>query len=497
MLYDMLADTADAYPNNIAIAAGDRQLAYAALRDQVDAFADDLMTLGLTPGQPAILLLPNGVELAVATFAIARLGGIVVPLNTAFGSDELGLYLADSGAELLITTTALAERHVGLLDQVEQRCRVITEVLQTRDARTRASAAEVAPTAPVLYQYSSGSTGTPKRVVRSHENLLAEADAYRARVAVTADDRILCAVPMFHSHGFGNGLLAAVRAGATLLVLPTFTREGAMEALLGQRATIFPGVPFMFSILADSAAIAAVALPHLRLAFSAGAPLSAKVHRGFRDKFGVPVRQLYGSTETGAVAINLGATDGEQWASVGRPLPGIEVKLVDDDGVPVPPGADGEILIRGKQMTAGYAGHEDLNAQVFRDGWFHTGDLASADGDGNLFLHGRKTAFINVGANKVDPAEIEAALAAHPRVREAVVVGIPGPYGDELVKAVVVADAPLNEAAVKAWCGDRLAGFKVPRVVELRDEIPRSPLGKILKKYLVQPPEPPQESKVQ
>lgn len=498
MLYDMLVATTKQHPNKIAIHAESGELSFSALLTQVNGFADDLLAQGIKPGAPVMLMLPNGPEFAVAVFASAKVGAIIAPLNTAVESTELAYYLQDSQPQVLIGTQALVARHHELIAKHVPDCQVVTRVplteADTSETGECATVVEsdsitpdpVAPDGIVLYQYSSGSTGKPKRVMRSHANLVHEANSYVATADVTPEDCILCVVPMFHAHGFGNGLLAAVCAGATLVIQAAFNRERVMAALIEQRITIFPGVPFIFSILADSSSIEPVRLADLRLAFTAGAPLSHKIFSAFHEKFGVQLRQLYGSTETGSIAVNLGSVDGERWASVGKAMQDVEISIIGEAGQTKPADEVGEIVVRSAAMTAGYAGLPEVNQETFRDGCFWSGDLGRLDTEGNLFITGRKKLFINVGANKVDPGEVEAVLNTHPAIQESVVLGTPGAYGDEVVKAVLVANSELavEPEAVKAWLRDKIAGFKVPRVIEFRDEIPRSPLGKILRKNL-------------
>jgi long-chain acyl-CoA synthetase len=257
-----------------------------------------------------------------------------------------------------------------------------------------------------------------------------------------------------------------------------------MTVLKTKGITIFPGLPFIFSILADSNSITKVELTDLKLAFTAGAPLSQKIFEGFKNKFGVPLRQLYGSTETGSISINLGKTDDGLWESVGKPMHGVTVMIMSEEGQLLPPCNIGEVVVHSAAMTHGYAGSVEVNREAFRDGYFWSGDLGKLDSDGNLFITGRKKQFINVGANKVDPKEIEELLNTHPSIQESVVLGIPGLYGDEIVKAVLVLNEKLDAEIVKDWLRGKIADFKIPRVIEFRQEIPRSPLGKILRKHL-------------
>ena len=484
MLYEMLVSAASESPGREAVEAHGTAVSYGELRAAVDGFASKLGALGFGKGDPVLVLLPNGAEFVIAVFAAAKLGGIVVPVNLSFQINELKFYLQDSGARAVVTTAKLASRHGALIQDVNPGCHIVTSIPRPDSAPLEAAAARASIDGDVLYQYSSGSTGTPKRVVRSQANLVEEADNYTHTVKLTREDRILAVVPMFHAHGFGNCLLATIRAGATLYTLESFNRQQVIDALVDKDITVFPGVPFMFSILADSPSIAAARLPALRLAFSAGAPLADKTFERFLHKFGVPVRQLYGSTETGSVAINMGRTAGDLWSSVGQAIHHVEVKIVDDDGQPAGVDQTGEIIIRSQAMTRGYANLEEVNRQSFRDGYFWSGDLGRLDRDGRLFISGRKTLFINVGGNKVDPAQIEALIDEHPAVAESVVLGVGGGHSQEIIKAVVVCKQACDAEQIRVWCRGKVADFKVPRIVEFRAEIPRSPLGKILRKYL-------------
>ncbi len=460
-------------------------LTWQALEGAIASFAAQLSGLSVGAGSCVVVLVPNGAEFVIATFAIARLGAIAVPLNPLFQPGEIAYYLRDSAAHAVVTTPSQAEALRGMIGTERPDCVVVTSV--PRGGSSSGDVGDVPavdPDADVLYQYSSGSTGTPKRVMRTQRQLVTEALGVTATTGVTPDDRILAVVPLFHAHGFGNGMLAAVATGATLHLLPAFKRGAVLKALTDQRITIFPAVPFMFGMLADSPSIAGESLPDLRLAFSAGAPLERKTFAQFRDKFGVSVRQLYGSTETGAVAINLGDVDGERCASIGQPVEGVEIRVVDDEGRDCGPGVEGEIVIRSHAMTRGYANLPEVNRESFRDGAFWTGDLGHADAEGYLFITGRKRLFINAGGNKVDPGQVEAVIAEHDAVAECVVVGVRGEYGQEIIKAVVVPHREVGPEEIRDWCRGRLAEFRVPRIVEFRPEIPRSPLGKILRKYL-------------
>jgi long-chain acyl-CoA synthetase len=248
--------------------------------------------------------------------------------------------------------------------------------------------------------------------------------------------------------------------------------------------TVFPGVPFNFRLMAE--APTGGDLSSLRLAFSAGTALPRQSFEAFGERFGVLVRQLYGSTETGFMTANLDPDPVGTFESVGTPAGDVEIRIVDEEGDPVSTGVEGEVTISSPAMTDGYSDMEELNREAFRDGYFHTGDLGRLDDEGRLYLTGRKKLLIEVGGYKIDPIEVQDVVVAHPKVREAVVVGAEGRVeGEEIVKAVVVPAEDVNDREVMEFCRERLANFKVPQIVEFREEIPKSPLGKVLRKYLV------------
>jgi long-chain acyl-CoA synthetase len=325
-------------------------------------------------------------------------------------------------------------------------------------------------------------------VARTHGQLRGEAEYYDW-MGITAEDRIFCTIPLFHTYGMGCCMLAATRTGATLVLLEDpnpflLRRQRAMELCESERITIYPGVPFNFRLMAEAPQTAD--LSSIRLAFSAGTALPRPFFDDFLDKFGVPVRQLYGCTEAGTLTANLDEDPVASFESVGKPVDGVEVLIEDDEGQLVPPDTVGEIAVRSPGLTNGYADMPDLNRQVFRDGFFLSGDLGKVDEQGRLTITGRKKLLIEVGGYKVDPIEVEDVVIAHPKVSEAVVVGVATKVpGEEQIKAVVVPTDEIEEKELIGFCQQRLANFKVPQVVEFREEIPKSPLGKILRKYLI------------
>lgn len=321
---------------------------------------------------------------------------------------------------------------------------------------------------PALVAASSGTMARPHLVTRTHANLWWEAENFATSTGVGSDDVFLAVVPLSHAHGLGNALLAALRAGARLVLRPRFLRRQVLDVVTRERVTVFPAVPFMLRMLAATDRRRRFDLDALRLCVSAGAPLPREVFDAFRARFGVVVRQLYGLTEAGSVTCDLGPDADVDPATVGRPLGNVTVAIEDEHGHPLQPGARGEIVVRSPAVEGG-AGRP-----------LRTRDLGCLGGDGRLTITGRTSLFINTAGNKVDPAEVEAALRAHPAVADVAVFGLAAAHDEQVVAAAIVLATTATADELRAHCRERLASHKVPRVVTFRDALPRSPLGKVL-----------------
>lgn len=507
MLNNALLSIVQKYPQKTALLYGEKRVLFEQMYCDICRFTHGLSSIGIKQGDCVALLLPNCPEFIIGFYAIAKLACIVLPINPVLKEDEIKYYIKDCNAKAIITMAQQGDvcKHIiGDLGGVIQLIivdRDIEGAIYFYDLLQQQSSADVVSPphkGVVLYQFSSGSTGRPKRVVRTQENLFHEAHNFTSTVHVIPDDAILCLVPLFHAHGLGNCLLAATTSGALLAILEQPMRDGVsvevpfvsrcprvFELLQNEGITILPGVPYVFHALAETFEEEMVDLSRVRLCFSAGNFLPRQVFDAFFRRFGIPVRQLYGCTEAGSVTINLAHDVEATWNAVGQPLGMSQVFIVDEQMRELPCDQVGEIVIESLSLTDGYFNMPEVNAEVFRAGRFLTGDLGRRDAQGLLYITGRKKIFIDTGGHKVDPLEVEEVLVAHPHVLEAVVVGVESPYGGEVVKAVVVVKAVCGEDELVAYCRSRLADFKVPRIVSFIDEIPKSPLGKVLRKNLV------------
>jgi long-chain acyl-CoA synthetase len=461
---------------------GDARIGWPEVRERADRLAQGLASLGLGPGDPVALVLPNVPAFAISFFAIARLGGVVVPLNPQFKDAEFDFHFDEAGVKAIVRQ---GDAGVEVVRNGES---VSLERLMKGQSGTAEDAGS--PDAEAVFQYSSGSTGRPKRVPRTHQQLRVEADSLAATAELGPDDVVFCTIPLFHTYGMGCCLLAAVRAGATLVLAEDahpfiLKRDQVLAELERVRATVLPAVPFTFRLFAEAPGSAD--LSSLRLCISAANALPRSTYEAFERKFDVPIRQMYGCTEAGAVTLNLDDDPRATVTSAGRPLQGVEVSIVDDEGEELGVSRNGEVVVRSPAMTAGYAGMDELNAVAFREIGYFSGDRGRLDEEGRLFITGRKKLLIDVKGDKVDPIEVEDVLAVHPKVEEVVVVGVPSDVaGEERTKAVVVPRRECQERELIRYCRERLADYKVPQIIEFREEIPRNPAGKVLRKYLVE-----------
>jgi long-chain acyl-CoA synthetase len=497
LIVERLYAQAAARPQATAIVHRDERISWGELVERVERLAHGLAARGIDPGDAVGLVLRDDPWFVTCFHAVTALGAVVVPVNPAFKQAELEFCFRSAGVRGIVSD----ERTAGVCERIaagfEHPVEVITttaahgQALTLEELVERGSAQRLEPRDPdevFVYQFSSGSTGRPKRVPRTHGQIAAEAELY-ATLPIGAEDRVFSAIPLFHTWGMGACLLAPTAWGASVTILEDpnpflLKRHRALELIERERCTVFPGVPFHYQLMAEAPGEAD--LSSLRLCFSAGTALARESFDAFGEKFGVLVRQLYGSTETGFMSANMSEDPVATFASVGRPVGAVDFQVVDDDGAALAPGEAGELTVASPAMTSGYAEAAEVNAEAFAGGRFHTGDLGVLGDDGSLTIVGRKKLLIEVGGYKVDPIEVQDVVLAHPKVADAVVLGVAGEApGAELVKAVVVPAEACEERELVDFCRERLANYKVPQLVEWRDEIPKSPLGKVLRKYLV------------
>ncbi|WP_030382857.1 MULTISPECIES: long-chain-fatty-acid--CoA ligase [unclassified Streptomyces] len=500
----VLAEPAARRPHHPALVFEGREVSYAQLWHRARQYAAVLGARGVRPGDRVALLLANTPHFAMAYFGALAAGAVVVPVHALLKAEEITYVLRDSGARVLVCAggflgegTKAAEMAgvevLTVLAEEEPADRRLDLLAERAAPMDRYVPREPADAAVVLY--TSGTTGRPKGAVLTHLNLT-------MNIGVTmlspfdfhADDVLLCPLPLFHTFGQVCGMGVCFRAGATMVLMPSFDADEAVELMCRHRRMVFMGVPTMYLALLDAArARRAPGRPLLDRAYSGGSALPVKVLEEIQEVFGCPVYEGYGLTETSPVVAYNQPGLPRRPGTVGWPVWGVEVAVTAPDAEhrvePLPAGEVGEVVVRGHNVMAGYLGRPEATAEVLVDGWFRTGDLGTLDEEGCLTLVDRKKDMVVRGGYNVYPREVEEVLSRHPAIAQVAVVGVPHPrYGEEVCAVVRTAHGAEGTerlgAEIVAWSKERLAGYKYPRRVEFVDSFPLGPSGKVLKREL-------------
>ena len=486
-----LKDAAGQFPDRTALRLDDTVITYAAFDDLTARVAGWLRERGIEPGDRIGIMLPNVPAFAVLYYGVLRAGATVVPMNPLLKSREVRHYLGDSGAKIVFAwDTAAGEAAAGATESGAVAMTVTADTLgevaswpRSPEVTTRADD----DTAVILY--TSGTTGTPKGAQLTHANMRANAAVTASTLFdVTHDDVIMGCLPLFHAFGQTCALNVAVLAGAGLTLVARFDPAGALKVIERDKVSVFVGVPTMYVAMLQ-AGHGVADTSSLRLCVSGGAALPVEVLSGFTEEFGAGILEGYGLSETSPVA-SFNRADNRKPGSIGFPIDGVAMRVVDVHGADVPRGESGEIVIRGHNVMRGYWNKPDETSSAIRDGWFHSGDIGRQDEDGFFFIVDRKKDMIIRGGFNVYPREIEEVLYEHPGVLEAAVIGVPHPtHGEEVAAAVVLkpgAEASTEE--LRDYVKARVAPYKYPRHVWLLEALPKGPTGKILKRE-IQPPD--------
>jgi malonyl-CoA/methylmalonyl-CoA synthetase len=454
-------------------------LRFGELHARSNRLAHLLTRRGLQPGDRLAVYLPNRIEFVDVLLACLKLGVILVPINILYREREITHIVADARPRLVVTERAAFDSFAGLelLDVDEL----------TRDASRQPAMdvrRDIDGDLPAALVYTSGTTGRSKGAILSHNNFLANTVNLVTCWRITAADRYLAVLPLFHVHGLGNGLMTWLASGCRLRLVERFDIRRAAELFAAFSPTLFFGVPTVYVRLLELPPETAATIgAGMRLFVSGSAPLPMSVFDTFRERFGHSILERYGMSETLMNISNPYAGE-RRPGSVGVPLPGVSTRIVTPELQDIAPGEIGELLVRGPNVFAGYWGRPDATAAAFVDGWFRTGDLAERAADGYYTLRGRRTELIISGGFNIYPREIEELLSTAPGIREAVVVGVPDARRGELPIAYIVADGTVDRPALEQLCRRSLASFKVPRAFIRVDALPRTALGKVQKHLL-------------
>jgi long-chain acyl-CoA synthetase len=493
-LASILTESAEKHGDRIAVKLDDVELNYTILNEGAKRVAGLLKAKGLQPGDRVAIMLPNVPFFPAVYYGVLRLGCAVVPMNVLLKAREVQFYLEDSGAKLVFAWHGFAEAAEEGAGEAGAECVLVDpekfpQLVMEQEPVEDLADADADDTAVILY--TSGTTGQPKGAELTHANLKRNAEVSSKLVDLSHEDVALGALPLFHSFGQTCTMNAVVATGAMMTQLPRFDPAKALEIIQRDKATIFQGVPTMYNAILHSDKRDEFDTSSLRACMSGGSAMPGELMRNFEDAFDTKILEGYGLSETSPVASFNHLDPDRKPGSIGTPIEGVEMKLVDDDGNDVGEGEVGEIVVRGHNVMKGYWQREDATRAAIKDGWFYTGDMGKIDDDGYFFIVDRKKELIIRGGYNVYPREIEEVLYEHPAVQEAAVVGIANEdMGEEVAAAVVLKKGEhVTESDLRAFVKERVASYKYPRKIWFADELPKGPTGKILKREIEVPQE--------
>jgi long-chain acyl-CoA synthetase len=529
-LHELLDDAAETYPGSTATIFFNAKRSYASLLRDAKRFSAGLRSLGVKAGDRVAIDLPNCPQFVIAYFGALRIGAVVVPCNPLYTPPELRHQLADAGAETIVVLSRVYPAVKAAREGTRIRNVIVTNikeemppVLRTlftfakekKDGHRQAfagdpgaiafrkvlglkgddSAATVDPDSVAVLQYTGGTTGTSKGAMLSHRALVANAlqcKAWFGPALKDGEDAVMAVMPLFHIYGLTTVLNFAIQSGAAVVLEPALDLEHVLKDTQTHRPRLFHGAPRIYNAINNSPLATKYDLRSIRACISGSAPLLLETAKRFRELTGANLVEGYGLTEASPVTHCNPVLDPakNRIGTIGLPFPDTECRLVDIETGErdVAPGEPGELLIRGPQLMDGYYNKPEETAQTLRDGWLHTGDIATVDADGYVAIVDRKKEMIIVSGYNVYPREVEEVLAKHPAVLEGAAIGVPHPIKGEEVKAFVVMKPGQTATADEliAFCREQLAPFKVPKAIEFRDALPKTLIGKVLRRQLAE-----------
>ncbi len=528
-LFALLEEAAQKYADAPCTIFKGARITFREMNEITDRLAAGLAELGVKKGDRVGIFMPNTPQFVMAYFAILKVGGVVVATNPLYSGREIEHQVNDAGIEVMLVMS----NFYNIIKQVQPKTKIRTVVVTnlketlppvlaflftlTREKKggfrvqlaegdiwmqdliarhkpEERPKVEVGPEDVALFQYSGGTTGISKGAIAPHRNLVANALQIRSWITNAEDGKetTLMAIPLFHVYGMVAGMLFSIRTGAAMVMVPNARDlKDVLTNIQKYQTSIFPGVPTLYNAINNHPDVAAgkYNLSSVKACISGSAPLMRETKEKFETLTGGKLFEGYGLSEA-PTATHCNPLMGEnRTGSIGLPLPDVECRIIslDDEVTVLPVGEIGELVVKGPQVFKGYHNMPTESANTLREGWLYTGDIARMDEDGYFYIVDRKKELIKPGGFQVWPREVEEVISAHPKVMEVGVGGIPDPYRGETVKAWVVVNPgeTLTEEEVRDWCKERLAKFKVPTHVEFRTELPKTTVGKILRRELV------------
>jgi long-chain acyl-CoA synthetase len=525
-LTDFLARSAADFPNKEAIIFMGKRITFRELLEEVYRCANMFKDLGIQQGDRVSVMLPNSPQAVIAYYAALWVGAIVVQTNPMYVERELEHQLVDSKAETIVCLDLVYHKVAKVKDRTQLKRVIVTSIkdylpfpknwlyplklmkdgikvqipYDTGEVHRFSSLLKKALPTPVdspvksmddvaLLQYTGGTTGLAKAAMLTHRNLVANVIQCSAWMykSERGQEKMLGIVPFFHVYGMTTVMNYAIYQAATMVLLPRFEPEDVLKTISRERPTLFPGAPTIYIGLLNHPNLERYDLSSIKTCISGSAPLPLMVQEKFEQVSGGRLVEGYGLTEASPVTHANPIWERRKNGSIGLPWPDTDCRIVNPaTGEELPPGEVGEIQVRGPQVMKGYWNREEETAQVLRDGWLSTGDIGTMDDEGYFYIMDRKKDMIIASGYNIYPREVEEVLYQHPAVQEAAVIGVPDPYRGETVKAFIVLKQgeEVTEADINTYCREKLASYKVPRLYEFREELPKTTVGKILRRVL-------------
>lgn len=497
-LADVLAPAMKLSPDKVAIYFEGTEFTYRDLDEKGNRVANVLIDLGIQPGDRVSMHLDNRPDFIWGYLGIMRSGAVLVPTNVMYTGPEMQHILGDSGARAVIVLDELEDKMHGMdvpsLETVitlgapkNDQSKSLNEMMAA--ASTERPDIQRNPDEVAIIQYTSGTTGQPKGAMVSDNNILhvlRNTTDLPGSIDAMEDDSLLLTLPLFHAYALDLGINRCFLSVQKMVLFPRFDAVKVFQQIQEHKITIFYGAPPMYVAFVNTPACTEYDASSLRGAYSGAAPLPVVIMEKFKAMTGVQINEGYGLSETAPTLSTNMAGPVNKPGSVGPPIKEVEVRIVDEEGKEVPQGDVGEITARGPNIFLGYWNRPEETAQALRDGWFYTGDMGRFDEDGYLYIVDRKKDMIVVSGYNVYPIELENVIMRHPKINDCAVIGVADDYQGESVKACVVL-APgetMDYAEFEAYCREQMAAFKVPKLLSIRDELPKNPTGKILKRVL-------------
>jgi long-chain acyl-CoA synthetase len=524
-LYQLFQKTAEKYKQQPAVHFMGRDLSYDALSAEIESLAAALADMGIKKGDRVAIHLPNSTQFPIAYFAALSIGAVVVPCNPLYVAREMQYQLKDSGAETIITLTRFYKMIKEIQPKTDLKNIIVTNIkdyfpgmlgflytvakekkegdrveiasgdysftdLIKKHAGQKPPVIEVKPEDRALFLYTGGTTGVSKGAVLKHSNLVANMFQVKSWCTDYEDGKevALGVLPFFHSYGLTTVLNLGLLNGAKLVLLPRFELETVLKTIDKQKPTLFPGVPTIYVAINNAPNLSKFDIKSIRICISGAAPLPVEVQQQFEKNTGGRLVEGYGLSETSPVTHANPVYGKRKPGSIGLPMPDTEFKVVDVESGEneMPVGEIGELCLKGPQVMEGYLNMPEETANSIRNGWFYTGDIARVDEEGYTYIVDRKKDMVIAGGFNIYPRDIEEVLYTHPKIMEAAVAGIHDQYRGETIKAycVLKEGESMAEAEVVEYCKANLAAYKVPKLVEFREELPKTMIGKVLRRML-------------